>query len=62
MLELSSLDLDEIGAALADRVDYEHWYLIDPQTGEIAYWTSDAGIDGQNSPSRRSGRSTPVPG
>jgi len=47
VLDLSSLDLDEIGSALADRVDYEHWYLIDPQTGEIAYWTSDTGIDGQ---------------
>ena len=47
MLDLSSLDLDEIGYALADAVDYEHWWLIDPETGEIAHWTSDTGIDGQ---------------
>jgi hypothetical protein len=47
MLELSSVDLGEISDALADQVDYEHWRLIDPQTGEIAYWTADTGIDGQ---------------
>ena len=47
MLDLSSLDLAEIGNALADQADYEHRWLIDPQTGEIAFWTADAGIDGQ---------------
>jgi hypothetical protein len=47
VLDLSSLNLDEIGDALADRDDYEHCWLIDPETGEIAYWTSDTGIDGQ---------------
>jgi hypothetical protein len=47
VLELSKLDLEEIATALADQDDYEHHTLIDPQTGEIAFWTADAGIDGQ---------------
>ena len=47
MLELSSLDLEEIANALADQTDYEHRWLINPQTGEIVFWTADTGIDGQ---------------
>ena len=47
MLELSSLDLDEIAMALADQTDYEHRWLINPESGEIAFWTADGGIDGQ---------------
>jgi len=47
VLELSSLDLEEIGTALADQTDYEHRWLINPQTGEVAFWTADTGIDGQ---------------
>lgn len=47
MLDLSSLDLDEIATALADQTDYEHRWLIDPRTGELAFWTSDGGIDGE---------------
>ena len=47
MLDLSSLDLEEIANALADQTDYEHRWLIDPHTGEIAFWTADTGIDGQ---------------
>jgi hypothetical protein len=47
MLDLSSLDLEEIANALADQTDYEHRWLINPQTGEIAFWTADTGIDGQ---------------
>jgi Uncharacterised protein family (UPF0158) len=47
VLELSSLDLDEIANALADQTDYEHRWLINPQTGEIVFWTADTGIDGQ---------------
>ena len=45
MLDLSSLDLEEIGNALADQTDYEHRWLIDPMTGEIAFWAADTGID-----------------
>jgi len=47
MLDLKSLDLEEIATALADQTDYERMYLINPETGEIVYWTSDGGIDGR---------------
>jgi hypothetical protein len=47
MLDLGSLDLEEIGNALADQTDYEHRWLIDPQTGEIVFWTANTGIDGK---------------
>ena len=47
MLELSKLDLEQIAAALADQTDYEHRWLINPQSGEIVFWTTDCGIDGQ---------------
>jgi hypothetical protein len=47
VLDLSRLDLDQIATALADQTDYEHRWLIDPATGEVVFWTSDTGIDGQ---------------
>ncbi|MET8757758.1 UPF0158 family protein [Lentzea sp. NPDC004782] len=47
MLELSRLDLDEIAQALSDQTDYEHRWLINPDTGEVLLWTSDLGIDGK---------------
>ncbi len=47
MLDLSSIDLEEIANARADQADYERRWLIDPATGEIAFWTADGGIDGQ---------------
>ena len=47
MLDLSSLDLEEIANALADQSGYEHRWLISPQTGEIVLWTADTGIDGK---------------
>jgi hypothetical protein len=47
VLDLSSLDLEEIANALADQTAYEHRWLINPQTGEVVFWTSDTGIDGQ---------------
>jgi len=47
VLELSGLDLEEIAYALGDQIDYEHRFLIDPETGEIVYWTADTGIDGK---------------
>src|SRR5207245_479285 len=46
VLDLSSLDLADIAEALADQTDYEHHWLINPETGEIVFWTSDTGIDG----------------
>ncbi len=48
MLDLTSLDLDEIATALSDQTDYERRWLIDPRTGQIAAWTTDTGIDGEN--------------
>ena len=48
MLELNNIDLDEIADALEDQEDYEHLYLIHPDTGEIAHWTPYTGIDGHN--------------
>jgi hypothetical protein len=48
VLELINVDLDEVAMALADQEAYDHRWLIDPRTGEIAFWTSDTGIDGQN--------------
>lgn len=48
MLQLAELDLDEIASALSDQTHFEHRWLIDPGTGEVALWTEDTGIDGQN--------------
>lgn len=48
MLDLYKLDLDEVATALSDQTDYEHRWLVDPRTGEITFWTSDTGIDGEN--------------
>ena len=48
MLDVDSIDLEEVAMALADQTDYEHRWLIDPRTGEILFWTSDTGIDGEN--------------
>lgn len=47
MLELNRLDLEEIATAMADQTDYEHRWLINPETGDVVFWTSDTGIDGQ---------------
>jgi len=48
MLELDAIDVEEIATALADQTDDEHRWLIDPRTGEVVFWTSDTGIDGEN--------------
>lgn len=48
MLELASLDLEDIATALADQSAHEHRWLVDPATGKIAFWTADGGIDGRN--------------
>jgi Uncharacterised protein family (UPF0158) len=47
VLDLSGLDLEEIASALADQAGYEHRWLINPETGEVVFWTADTGIDGQ---------------
>ena len=48
VLDLDSIDVEEIATALADQTDYEHRWLFDPRTGEVVFWTSDTGIDGEN--------------
>jgi hypothetical protein len=48
VFDLDNVDLDEIATALQDQGGYEHRWLINPDTGEIAIWTEDAGIDGSN--------------
>jgi uncharacterized protein UPF0158 len=48
VLDLTTLDLDEIATALSDQSDYDHCWLINSQTGEIVFWTRDTGIDGHN--------------
>src|SRR4051794_10900192 len=48
MLDVGRIDVEEIAEALADQTDYEHRWLIDPRTGEVVFWTSDTGIDGEN--------------
>ena len=48
MLDLGAIDVEEIATALADQTDYEHRWLVDPRTGQVAFWTSDTGIDGEN--------------
>jgi hypothetical protein len=48
VLDLDAIDVEEIATALADQTDYEHRWLINPKTGEVAFWTSDLGIDGEN--------------
>jgi Uncharacterised protein family (UPF0158) len=47
MLEFANLDLDGIATALADQEGYEHRWLLDPHTGEMAFWTRDSGLDGE---------------
>ena len=47
VLDLDAIDVEEIATALADQTDYEHRWLIDPRTGEVAFWTSDTGIHGE---------------
>ena len=47
MLDLSSIDLADIAIALEDQTDYEHHWLINPDTGEISFWTADTGLNDQ---------------
>ena len=47
MLELSAVDLEEIATALQDQAGWEYCWLIDPQSGQVAFWTEDGGIDGR---------------
>ena len=48
MLDLGEIDLEEIATALADQTNFEHRWFVDPRTRQVLFWTSDTGIDGQN--------------
>ena len=48
MIDLSTVDLDELAMALADQDGFEHHWLIDPGSGQISLWTEDDGIDGEH--------------
>ena len=48
MFDLAGIDVEEIATALADQTDYEHRWMLDPRTGQVTFWTSDTGIDGEN--------------
>jgi Uncharacterised protein family (UPF0158) len=47
VLELGVLELEEIATALQDQDGWDHCWLIDPQSGQIGFWTEDGGIDGR---------------
>lgn len=47
MLPLETGDLEEIALALQDQTGYEHFWLINPRSGELVVWTEDGGIDGR---------------
>ncbi len=48
MFDLAGIDVAEIATTFEDQTDYEHRWLLDPRTGQVAFWTSDTGIDGEN--------------
>jgi len=48
VLHLDQVDLEEIAVALSDQDHFERTWLVNPDTGEIVFWTADTGIDGHN--------------
>ncbi len=48
MLDLHGVDVEERATALADQTDYEHRWSIELRNGQVAFWTSDTGIDGEH--------------
>lgn len=48
MPSLDKFDIGEIAMALQDQTDGENFHLVNPQTGEMGYWTRDGGIDGDH--------------
>jgi quercetin dioxygenase-like cupin family protein len=47
MLDLGAIGLEEIANALTDQTDYERRWLLDRRKGQVAFWASDTGIDGE---------------
>jgi hypothetical protein len=45
MLEISALDLDDLVTALQSQDGYDHFWLIDPATGEITFTSADLDPD-----------------
>lgn len=37
VLELGGVDVEAIATALSDQIDYEHGWLLDPRTGQVAF-------------------------
>ncbi len=54
MLDLSSVDLDEIAQALDHHSDYGRWW-IDADTGEVWLWSGDGDDDAAFDPDLRPG-------
>lgn len=54
MLDLSTVDLDEIAEALDDHTDYGRWW-IDADTGEVWLWSGDVDDDAEFDPDLRPG-------
>ena len=48
MFDLAGIDVEEIATAPEDQTDYEHRWLLEPKTSQLAFWTSTTGIDGEN--------------
>ncbi|MBO1269274.1 UPF0158 family protein [Arthrobacter cavernae] len=42
MLPLDAVDLEELAMALEYQGDYDSFSWLDPKTGEIGFWSSDA--------------------
>lgn len=48
MLEISDVDLDDLAGVLSDNTQFdESLHLMNPDTGEIVFWTRDGGFDGK---------------
>lgn len=60
MLDLGSFDIEETASALGDQTDFEHRWLVDPRSGQVAFWTRDTGIDGQNPVDIEAGSVPPI--
>ena len=47
VLDLGILDLEEIASALAGQAGWEHRRLINPRTGEVAFWSAGTASTGR---------------
>lgn len=42
MLSLDAIDLEDVALALEHQTDYDSFWWIDPDTGEVGFWLRDA--------------------